>query len=1024
MLEAVIPLKEKQELEMKYGLHIHMDSLKLACDIVVRYSDAFLSNEGEADGCSPKMMVLLQKKAVELLHGACARMRHDLDVNVEENSLDEAEYLLYRTLLELNETKREKDLGSQSWIPRVEEEYVGLRDFWDGFAEKWKPLLMQQGSAERAREIFIMEQLRSGLVSYLQEVEPAKKSFQFSSVVLDLSDDLSSLFNSTCKCFKENATVKPFTVAEVASHMISAPASWLLNSSKPPLQGIGQRLRKRFGGQDHVIDAVTNALLRCQPHESGHRPIGSFLFFGGAPYGRPEFIEALTEELFDSKDLLVRFEMSDYSDSHCSQCDSFFLDVRTRDYNHGEHGIRGELIKVVKSRPFGVLLFENVEKANNNAIEILLDILRHGRLTDSQGGKVDFTNMLIIMTSDVVMNNVPLWCCDCLEKDQYRPMKSRLKHYFDSSSDHMCGFLLAYIEADKWFKSELLEELDDVVVFNGLSELQCHVIARLQLRELTEAMRPRRLIVYPSEAALRSITGKSFCRTARIEGMKIWLKENVVPVVFNMLSENKTSDGITTIYIDTLVGTDELSYRMEKSPVNFLVFTHFKESLNELRMMYKKEKEHACKIYTLKRKYFELITMDSDEDLVHFMEVVQDLVDTVDDIVANTDVNFMCKNYRLTSVSFLNQEAEVRQRELASERARNEVDGLQKVLDINLDRIYQAVDVVAEALLRTIHGPHDTLHYPAKSFLILGLTSAGKADLLKGLVELCAADGGTSVILINAEEHQECDSFLQLMDGALWHDRHEQHGLGLQEAVRVKQGCIILIDQIEKAHMSVFSTILSMLDHSTVEDSRGRKIDFRDTVVAIISDLGNRPILSRLAGHAYGGSVPRGRMKQDGRPFRTELLNRVDETLIFNPFAEKQLKEFSRLSMRVGRHLEGEHYAFFEAFFCLFNYTSRSFSKKWPWTARFAVSHLSKELIGKRSNIVLVNRGRLLSSFSYDQVCVQPSTNSKELIGNCSSFVFVSRCGLLSSFGDDQVCMEPSTNSKELMGKCSSVVLV
>ncbi|XP_059656310.1 chaperone protein ClpB1-like isoform X2 [Cornus florida] len=483
-------------------------------------------------------------------------------------------------------------------------------DFWDGFVEKWKPLLMQQGSAERAQEIFIMEQLRSGLVSYLQEVEAAKKRFQYSSVVLDLSDDLSSLVNSTCKRIKENATVKPYTVAE----------------------GIGQRLRKRFGGQDHVIDAVTNALLSCLPHESRHHPIGSFLFFGGAPYGRPEFIEALTEELFDSKDLLVRFEMSDYSDSHCSQCDSFFVDVRTRDYNHEEHGIRGELIKVVKSRPFGVILFENVEKANNHAIETLLDILRHGRLTDSQGDKVDFTNMLIIMTSDVVMNNVPLWCCDCLEKDQYRPMKCRLKHYCDVPIDHMCGFLHAYLEADKWFQSKLLEELDDVVVFNGLSELHCHVIARLQLRELTEAMRPRRLIVYPSEAALRSITRRSFCRTARREGMKMWLKENVVPVVFNLLAENKTSDGITTIYIDTLVGTDELCYRMEKSPVNFFIFMHFKESLNELRMIYKKEKERACKIYTLKRKYFELITMDSGEDLVHVVEGVQDLVDTVDDI--------------------------------------------------------------------------------------------------------------------------------------------------------------------------------------------------------------------------------------------------------------------------------------------------------------------------------------------------------------------------------------------------------
>ncbi|XP_059624093.1 chaperone protein ClpB1-like isoform X2 [Cornus florida] len=344
--------------------------------------------------------------------------------------------------------------------------------------------------------------------------------------------------------------------------------------------------------------------------------------------------------------------------------------------------------------------------------------------------------------------------------------------------------------------------------------------------------------------------------------MKMWLKENVVPVVFNMLSENKTSDGITTIYIDSLVGTDKLSYRMEKSPVNFFIFMHFKESLNELRMIYKKEKERTCKMYTLERKYFELISRDSDEDLVHVVEVVQDLVDTVDDIVANTDVNFTCKNYRPTSVNFLNQEAEVRQRELASERARNEVDGLQKVLYSNLEGVYQAVDVVAEALLRTIHGPHDTLHYPAKSFLILGLTSAGKADLLKGLAELCAANGGTSVIQINAEEHQESDSLLQLMDGALWHDSHEQHGLGLQEAVMVKQGCIIIIDQIEKANMSVFSTILSMLDHSTVEDSQGRKIDFRGTVVATMSDLGNRQILSRLAGHAYGGSVPRGSIKQ------------------------------------------------------------------------------------------------------------------------------------------------------------------
>ncbi|CAL5409240.1 unnamed protein product [Camellia sinensis] len=751
----------------------------------------------------------------------------------------------------------------------VQKEYEDLMDKWDRFMRKSKPIMMSRTrSTRRAEELYMLEQLRHGLVSSIQEAEPNNKTEMkpIFGVAQSLSSLIYELLLVTHENLKENLTVTPRLVAG------SRPLDWGSSFMAPSmfrasLQGLESRLAERLIGQDHVRFLISNALLR---QRSGPRPVGSFLFLYGSGMGRTEHTKALAKQIFDNSDLLTGFDMSEYMDSDSV---SRLIGVPS---SYEECGAEGMLTEAVRRRPCSVILFDNVDMAHPAVVDVLIEILSHGRVLVDQGNFVDFTKTLIVLTSNAIDGNFRLWGCDNIWRSQDCPVKDNL-------------------EARRHFKPELFEKLDDVIVFKCLSLEQSMAIGRLQLRDIAS-----------------SITGK---KTYPDYG-----------------GENEIDD-MSAVCIDALVGTKELSYRLENcgSYVEDLFLKHFKESFRELRVMYCKEKERINMIYTLRQTYFQLMNLLNANAVADFScvaDVVQKLLSTVDDLIRNTvDVNLtpsqnkLGRNYLMyggwhgtptfpvalllngftgillwflftnvflyTPLNYSNEETQPTDIERPTKRAKNQVQGLCMVLcNRVVGQNQEAIDVVAEAVLKSILAPHDLPHRPTMSLLFLGLTRVGQADLVRSVAENFICDDGTDLLIqIDLSKYRDPDSLFQLSHGPLELPfSHSQHGVPQLEIVRMRPHSILLFSQVEMAHISVFSALLSVLDQGT---------------------------LNNVDGHT------------EKIGFRYELLNQVDEIVLFNPFAREQLRKVARLSMRDGSHLkEGPPLALSTAFLDLFNAAS------------------------------------------------------------------------------------------------------
>ncbi|KAK2975412.1 hypothetical protein RJ640_029285 [Escallonia rubra] len=892
----------KPKLELAHHVQIHLDAINLACQIVERCP--------VGENCNGREVVVLQQKAAELLEEACLRVRQNVDKNLDEKRLDEAEYLLYRTLVELKEVKKEKDWASRIWIPRVESEYKGLIDKWDSLVGRWNKSVVS--SEERAQQTDKLKEVRLKLLSCLNEVQLKSVEGYFYNAVQGLHSITSDLLDSTNEIFKQHITVNECVVAEVASPKVGIPASWLCNSWKPQLQGLTERLMKNVPVQMRAVIGIDNALSRSRSNPSG--PIGSLLFLCALDGWGEEFVKALAEQLFDSKDHVIRFNLhSVYPDK------ASVSDLHPRDYDQKQQMVVRELMEAVRKRPFSVLWLDNIDNAYSYITQILHEIIRHGRLTDCHGNTADFSKTLVVMTSDVGKNKYRLPFCTCLEMHRDVPFKNEL-FAPENESAHSCSYRPVLQEAWIHFKSGLYDEVDEVIIFKQLNVQEYNAVARFHLRDTSSALNQTGLILYPTEAALRSIAKKSSFKKdfliTRIQG-------DVVPGLFKTLVENEKDD-MAIIYVDVLVGTNELSFRLQRGgPEDDKDYRQLKESIRESRIIYQAEKQRVDKIWLLRRKCFQLLCM-ADGDGYPFFSFCGSGV-------CATDVfNEVMQKHEETS------NARVRK-------------GVEEILKRS-DGECQAIDVVVEAMLHSLSQPQSRSRQPARSFLYLGLTSVGKEELAKGLAERFAtSDWAETVIKINLREYCELNSFFQQMDrnfGLSSDLNNEQHGSFPPR--------VLLVDEVEKAPMSIFSALISLFDYGTLGNSQYQMYDFSNTIVVIMSHLGNKEVLARLVGGTSRADVfGQGSEEVESR-FRTELLNRVDEIVMCNPCAAQQLHKISRLPMMSDQHLEdGPPSAIPVSFFHLFERDQTLF-KKWPCILKDTVSHLSKGLMRDWSDGVVV----------------------------------------------------------------------
>ncbi|XP_024971060.1 chaperone protein ClpB1 [Cynara cardunculus var. scolymus] len=509
----------KERYEGHHGVRILDRALVVAAQLSSRYITARF----------------LPDKAIDLVDEACANVRVQLDSQPEE--IDNLERKRMQLEVELHALEKEKDKASKARLVEVKKELDNLRD-------KLQPLMMKyKKEKERIDEIRRLKQKREELLVALQEAERrydlARAADLKFGAVQEVETAIARLEGTTDENVMLTETVGPDQIAEVVSRWTGIPVTRLGTNEKERLIGLADRLHVRVVGQDQAVGAVSEAVLRSRAGLGrAQQPTGSFLFLGPTGVGKTELAKALAEQLFDDEKLMIRIDMSEYMEQHSVAR----LIGAPPGYVGHEEG--GQLTEAVRRRPYSVVLFDEVEKAHQSVFNTLLQMLDDGRLTDGQGRTVDFTNTVIIMTSNLGAEYLLKGLSGKTTMDSAREMVMQ--------------------EVRRHFKPELLNRLDEIVVFDPLSHEQLRKVARLQLKDVAIRLAERGVALGVTEAALDVILNESYDPVYGARPIRRWLERRVVTELSKMLIREEIDEN-STVYIDAGANGEELSYRTEKN---------------------------------------------------------------------------------------------------------------------------------------------------------------------------------------------------------------------------------------------------------------------------------------------------------------------------------------------------------------------------------------------------------------------------------------------------------------------------
>ena len=405
----------KSRFEVHHGVTIQDKALVSAATLSNRYiTDRFLPD-----------------KAIDLVDEACATIRVQMDsVPVK---LDELTRKIMRLEIEKEAIKKEKDELSINRKNNIDNELNILKEEEKSLKKDWENEKIALNNINKKK---------SELEKARYELEQAENSYDLENaaklrhgVIPTLEKELQELKqNNTNKLLSD--TVTPDYIAEVISKLTNIPVTKLMSSEKEKLLHLEDNLRKRVKGQDKALKLVSDAILRSRSGiKDPNRPIGSFIFLGPTGVGKTEVAKSLAYELFDDEHHLVRIDMSEYMEKYSVSR----LIGAAPGYIGYEEG--GQLTEQVRRNPYSIVLFDEIEKAHPEVLNLLLQILDDGRLTDSNGRTVDFKNTIIIMTSNVGSEYI----LDGKES----MVTNELHHYF---------------------KPEFLNRIDEIIMFNKLNK--------------------------------------------------------------------------------------------------------------------------------------------------------------------------------------------------------------------------------------------------------------------------------------------------------------------------------------------------------------------------------------------------------------------------------------------------------------------------------------------------------------------------------------------------------------------------
>jgi ATP-dependent Clp protease ATP-binding subunit ClpB len=403
----------------------------------------------------------LPDKAIDLVDEAASRLRMEIDSRPVE--VDEVERLVRRLEIEEMALEKESDDASKDRLEKLRAELADQKEKLAELTTRWQNeknaidsvrvlkeelenLRGESDRAERDGDLGKAAELRYGRIPTLEKELAAKTEDSPAQGDVMLKEE-----------------VGPDDVADVVAAWTGIPAGRMLEGETAKLLRMEDELGKRVVGQKDAVQAVSDAVRRARAGVADpNRPTGSFLFLGPTGVGKTELAKALAEFLFDDERAMVRIDMSEYSEKHAVAR----LVGAPPGYVGYEAG--GQLTEAVRRRPYTVVLFDEVEKAHPDVFDILLAVLDEGRLTDGQGRTVDFRNTILILTSNLGAGGTKEQVMDAVRRS---------------------------------FKPEFVNRLDDVVVFDALSEDQLESIVDIQLGFLAKRLAARRLTLDVSSPA-------------------------------------------------------------------------------------------------------------------------------------------------------------------------------------------------------------------------------------------------------------------------------------------------------------------------------------------------------------------------------------------------------------------------------------------------------------------------------------------------------------------------------------------
>jgi ATP-dependent Clp protease ATP-binding subunit ClpB len=378
---------------------------------------------------------------------------------------------------------KESDRASRERLAALERELADAREQENRLSTQWKAEREALQAASAVKEELENARERRTLLEKRGELEEASRLRY--EVIPALEKRLSEAQKRTeglgpRRLLKEEVDVEE--VAEVVALWTGIPVAKMLESEGQRLLAMEERLAQRVVGQDEAVAAVADAVRRARAGLSeGSRPIGSFLFVGPTGVGKTELARALAEFLFDDEKSMIRIDMSEYGEKHSVAR----LIGAPPGYVGFEEG--GQLTEAVRRRPYAVVLLDEVEKAHPEVFHVLLQLLDDGRLTDGHGRTVDFTNAVVIMTSNLGSQALAE---EGLSEDE---MRARVDEALRAH-----------------FRPEFLNRVDDVIVFHRLSREHLRKIVEIQVRRLSKSLEARELRLDVTERALDRLAAEGF----------------------------------------------------------------------------------------------------------------------------------------------------------------------------------------------------------------------------------------------------------------------------------------------------------------------------------------------------------------------------------------------------------------------------------------------------------------------------------------------------------------------------------